>query len=112
DDSVNLTDVLVSREIKLGEQEISSDDASEIRIEHNLLDKSVIEDPWAHKLFFTAHNRNVLEFDIGTPLGVKTLIERDGGRYVYAGVVAGDLLDETVNSERTAFDLDDAIIDK
>ncbi len=110
DENVDLVDFLASREIRLGEENIAVDGTSTVQIEHNLLEKSVVEDPWAHKLFFTAHNRNVLEFDIGTPLGIKTLIERDGGRYVYAGVVSGDLLDETVNSERTAFDLDESVI--
>jgi hypothetical protein len=110
--SVDLADFLASREVRLGDETILIDGSPAVQLEHNLLEKSVVEDPWAHKLFFTAHNRNVLEFDIGTALGIKTLIEREGGRYVYAGVVSGDLLDETVNAERTAFDLDDTLIEQ
>lgn len=110
--SEDLVEVLASKKISLGTNKISVLDESDLEIDHNLLDKGVVEGGASHKLYMAANGRVVAEFDIGLPLGLHTYVERDGQHYVYAGLISGEILDQTVNSERTAFDLDESIVDR
>jgi hypothetical protein len=111
-ESHNLVEFLASKEIELGTLEIGVFDGQKLRLDHNLLERGVVEGKASHKLYFAANGRVVTSFDIGLPLGLSTYVERDGFHYVYAGVLSGELFDAAVNSERTAFDLDDDAIDE
>lgn len=111
DSSQDLVEVLASRKIELGSHPVQATEGSELVLTHNLLDRGVVEGKATHKLYMAASGRVVAEFDIGLPLGLSTYVERDGEQYVYAGVLSGELLDEAVNTERTAFDLDDILIE-
>jgi hypothetical protein len=108
--SHNLIEFLASKEIELGTLEIGVFDGQKLRLDHNLLERGVVEGKASHKLYFAANGRVVTSFDIGLPLGLSTYVERDGFHYLYAGVLSGELFDAAVNSERTAFDLDDDAI--
>ncbi|MER9354496.1 MULTISPECIES: ATP-binding protein [unclassified Mesorhizobium] len=105
-ESYDLGEFLGSQGVELGELDFPVSETEELHLEHNLLRQGVLEGKVSHTLYLAAHDRVVASFDIGLALGLATYIERDGQRYAYAGVVSGSLLDEAVNSERTAFDLD------
>lgn len=110
-ESFDLASFLSSREIELGSRSFDVLEGKHVNLDHNLLERGVVEGKASHKLYFSANGRVVAEFDIGLPLGLSTYIERDGSHYAYAGVLSGEIFDETVNSERTAFDLDTDAID-
>lgn len=111
EESFDLGGFLSSREIELGQKPLSVLDGQVLQLNHNLLERGVVEGKASHRLYFAAHDRVVAEFDIGTALGLTTYIERDGVYYVYAGVLSGELFDRAVNAERTAFDLNSEAID-
>lgn len=108
----DLSEYVKEKEVSLGRLEIEIDEDTKLILEHNLLEKTLIEGKVAHKIYFAAHDRVVSDFDIGLALGLTTYIDRDGSSYAYAGVISGDLFDAAVNSERTAFDLDSELFDK
>ena len=62
-----------------------------------------------HRLFFCAHSRPVKSLKLAQrmPNLTSSLGTPEGARFVYAGYVSGDVLNDTVNSERTAFSLPD-----
>jgi len=107
EETYDLADFLGSKEIDLGVISIADLDEDVIQLKHTLLERSIVEGKVSHKLYLAANDRVVSEQDIGLALGLTTFIEREGSRYVYAGILSGKLLDDNVNSERTAFDLDD-----
>lgn len=107
DESYDLAEFLGSKEIDLGTITLTDADGDSLQLKHTLLERGVVEGKVSHKLYFAANDRVVYEQDIGLALGLTTFIERAGQRYVYAGVLSGKLLDDNVNSERTAFDLDE-----
>ncbi len=102
----DLAKFLETKQKTIGRNQMSMPNGDSIDIEHNLLERGVVEGTANHKLYFAANGRIVSEVDIGLALGLTTYIERNGSRYSYAGVVSGDILNQNVNSERTAFDLD------
>lgn len=110
--SYDLSEYLEHRELELGNLEIDLAEGDVIKLEHNLLEKELVEGKASHKLYFAANGRVVSDFDIGLAMGLTTYVERDGKKYAYAGVLSGLLLDENVNSERTAFDLDEDSIEE
>ncbi|MGX5664957.1 ATP-binding protein [Rhizobium daejeonense] len=111
DETIDLATYLKEKEVKLGHLDIPIEGHQALRLDHNLLEKNVVEGKAAHKIYFAAHGRVVSEFDIGLALGLTTYIDRSGRSYAYAGVLSGDLLDESVNSERTALDLDPELLE-
>jgi len=110
-ESHDLVAFLASKEIDLGFLEVEVFQGYKLRLDHNLLERGVVEGKAPHKLYLAAHGRVVASHDIGPPLGLSTYVERDGMHYAYAGVLSGELLDAAVNTERTAFDLDETAID-
>jgi hypothetical protein len=56
--------------------------------------------------FITGNSRSVIDYCIDDQIGLKLL----EGEYVYIGCVSGEYLDKHVNSERTAFTLDESEI--
>jgi hypothetical protein len=62
-----------------------------------------------HRLFFCANSRPVKSIKLTQrmPNLTSSLSDPAGTRFVYAGYVSGDILNDTVNSERTAFSLPD-----
>ncbi|MBN16176.1 MAG: hypothetical protein CMJ15_13365 [Pelagibacterium sp.] len=111
-ETINLSEFITEREFDLGQIKITTSSGDELLLEHNLLEKGLVEGKASHKLYLSANGRVVHEFDIGQALGLHTLMEREGAAFAYAGVLSGELLDENVNSERTAFDLDDEVIEE
>lgn len=105
EESIDLGEHLREKEVKLGSLELPIDADHTLKLDHNLLEKSVVEGKAAHRIYLAAHGRVVADFDIGLALGLTTYIDNDGASFAYAGVLSGDLLNDTVNSERTAFDL-------
>lgn len=109
--SQDLVEVLATKKVELGAQPIEVAESGGLAITHNLLDRGVVEGKAAHKIYMAASGRVVAEFEIGLPLGLNTYVEREGEQYVYAGVISGEMLDQSVNTERTAFDLDNDLIE-
>lgn len=64
----------------------------------------------SHFVHFIAHDRTVRSQPIDGKLGLK-LFGDDGDR-VFHAIITGDFLDQNVNQERTAFNFEDAVIDK
>jgi hypothetical protein len=62
-----------------------------------------------HRLLFCANSRPVKSIKLAQrmPNLTSSLSDPTGTRFVYAGYVSGDILNDTVNSERTAFSLPD-----
>jgi len=61
----------------------------------------------SHRLHFCAHNRSVIEEWLGKKiieLGKKPISDNDSVPFYYAAFVVSDLLDRSVNNERTSFD--------
>lgn len=110
-ESYELAAYLREKEVSLGTLDLSLNSDTSLKLDHNLLEKSVVEGKAAHRIYFAAHGRVVADFDIGLALGLTTYIERNGAKYAYAGVLSGELLDTSVNSERTTFDLDPEILE-
>ncbi|GGP00626.1 ATP-binding protein [Stakelama pacifica] len=110
-ESHDLVDFLGTKEVNLGSADLDLPNNESAHIEHNLLERGVMEGDATHKFYIAANGRVVSEHDIGGALGLKTYIERDGNRYVYAGVVSGDAFDKSVNVERTAFDINTEVIE-
>ncbi|NMG39249.1 hypothetical protein GRZ55_08345 [Chelativorans sp. ZYF759] len=110
--SQDLVEVLASKKVELGTDDFDIAESGNLTITHNLLDRGVVEGKAAHKIYLAANGRVVAEYEIGLPLGLNTYVERDGEQYVYAGVISGEMLDQSVNTERTAFDLEDDLIDE
>lgn len=63
-----------------------------------------------HFVHFIAHDRTVHSQPIDGKLGLKCF--GDGNDRVFHAIVTGDFLDQNVNQERTAFNFEDAVIDK
>lgn len=60
----------------------------------------------SHRLHFCAHNRSVIEEWLGKKiieLGKKPISDNDSAPFYYAAFVVSDLLDKSVNNERTSF---------
>lgn len=110
-DFIELGAYLKEKELALSSIPLTINDEIAIKLEHNLLEKSVVEGKAAHKIYLAAHGRVVTEVDIGLALGLVTYIDRDGHSYAYAGVLSGKIFDDSVNSERTAFDLDAELLE-
>ncbi|WP_333630008.1 hypothetical protein [Agrobacterium cavarae] len=110
-DTIELAAYLKEKEEALSSISLTVNDDIAVKLEHNLLEKSVVEGKAAHKIYLAAHGRVVTEFDIGLALGLVTYIEREGRSYAYAGVLSGPIFDSSVNSERTAFDLDAELLE-
>ena len=108
----DLVEILASKKVEIDVQTFEVADSGDLSITHNLLERGVVEGKAAHKVYLAANGRVVEEFEIGLPLGLNTYVEREGERYVYAGVISGEILDHCVNAERTAFDLDDEFINE
>jgi hypothetical protein len=64
----------------------------------------------SHFVHFIAHDRTVHSQAIDGKLGLK-LFGEDGDR-VFHAIIKGDYLDRNVNQERTAFNFEDAVIDR
>jgi hypothetical protein len=60
-----------------------------------------------HRVFFCANSRPVKSLKLlqRVPNLTSGITDQDGNRFIYAGYVSGDVLNETVNSERTSFSL-------
>ena len=58
--------------------------------------------------FLTGNARSVLDYCVDDQLGLRSLDDE----YIYLGSVSGEYLDESVNSERTGFTLDNSEIDE
>lgn len=109
---INLRDFIRAKQIKIGNEIISAIEDNGLKLNHNFLEGGIVEGKAPHKLYLAAHGRIVTEYDLGTALGLTSYCVVDGSKYVYAGVLSGDFLDKSVNSERTFFDFDDDTIDK
>lgn len=60
----------------------------------------------SHRLHFCAHNRSVIEEWLGKKiidLGKKPVLDKGSTPFYYAAFVVSDLLDKSVNNERTSF---------
>lgn len=110
-ESIELGAYLKEKELALSAIPLAINDGISLKLDHNLLEKSVVEGKAAHKIYLAAHGRVVTEFDIGLALGLVTYIDREKVSYAYAGVLSGQILDDSVNSERTAFDLDAELLE-
>lgn len=106
----DLRNLLSDKKIYLKSSTITISDVGTFTIDHYLLQRGMLDSGSMHRIMLTAHGRVVSEREIGEALGVKTLIERPEGKYVYVGLVSSDALDSSVNSERTAFDIDPDVI--
>jgi hypothetical protein len=60
-----------------------------------------------HRLYFCAHKRTVHQENLVGKVAnlANTLLDENLVPFVYAGYVSGDYLDETVNAERTEFQM-------
>lgn len=112
DERYNLADFLREKELSLGETILALSDDEHVAVNHNLIEKGIVEGKANHKLYFAAHDRIVREQEIGTALGLSTYVSRNGRQYVYAGVISGKILDDNVNAERTSFDIDTSKLEK
>ncbi|MCJ2040415.1 ATP-binding protein [Methylobacterium sp. J-059] len=111
EDTVDLGEFLREKKHDFGSFSFTGAEGETLKLNHNLLERGIVEGKASHKLYFTAHDRVVAEFDIGNTLGLTTYIEERDGKHVYAGVLSGEFLDNTVNSERTSFDFDQYTLD-
>lgn len=60
----------------------------------------------SHRLHFCAHNRSVIEEWLGKKiieLGKKPILDNGSAPFYYAAFIVSDLLDRSVNNERTSF---------
>lgn len=88
-----------------------TDDFGEIRITLLECDKIASADlKGSHFVHFIAHDRTVHSQAIDGKLGLKSF--GDNNDRVFHAIVTGEFLDKNVNQERTAFNFEDAIIDR
>ena len=106
EESYELSDYLSEKEINIEDTVLELSDDEHVIVSHNLIERGIVDGKANHKLYFAAHDRIVSEQEIGTALGLNTYVTRNGRSYVYAGVISGKILDDNVNAERTAFDID------
>ena len=64
----------------------------------------------SHFVHFIAHDRTVHSQSIDGKLGLKNF--GDSGDRVFHGILTGEFLDKNVNQERTAFQFEDAVIER
>lgn len=112
DTTVDLAQFLSQKEIVGGNVLIPVSEDEYVTLTHNLIEQGIVDGSASHKVYYAAHDRIVQEQDIGKALGLTTYITRNGRKYVYAGVMSGNILDDNVNAERTAFDIDSAKIEE
>ena len=110
-ETIDLIDFLLEKKIEIDSQEVDALDEQKLQLNHNLLERGVVEGKAAHKIYFAAHGRVVADFELSQLLGLTNYIDAADGKYVYAGVLSGPFLDGAVNAERTNFDLDQNTID-
>jgi hypothetical protein len=111
DASINLIDFLAEKKIVIGSLIVDAVDEEKLTLNHNLLERGIVEGKASHKLYLAAHGRVVADFDVGQLLGLTNYIDASDGKHVYAGVLSGDFLDSAVNAERTNFDFDQDTLD-
>ncbi|OWK26131.1 hypothetical protein AJ87_48725 [Rhizobium yanglingense] len=79
--TIDLAEYLKEKEVKLGHLDLIIDTETTLHLDHNLLEKSVVEGKAAHRIYLAAHGRVVADFDIGLALGLTTYIDRTGVSY-------------------------------
>lgn len=110
-DSLEIRDYVQRHRVDIGTSAFSYGE-SEIKIDHYLVEKSLSEGKVGHMLQFSGSGRIVYEKEVGAAFGLNTLIEQDGVKYFYTGIVRSEILDFSVNTERTFFDLDHSQLDE
>lgn len=111
DASINLIEFLAEKKIVIGSLIVDAVEEQKLTLNHNLLERGIVEGKAAHKLYLAAHGRVVADFDVGQLLGLTNYIDASNGKHVYAGVLSGDFLNSAVNAERTNFDFDTDTLD-
>lgn len=83
-----------------GDEFVIGDDVFKVYLSESNSSKS-------HRLHFCAHNRSVIEEWLGKKiieLGKKPILDNGTEPFYYAAFIVSDLLDNSVNNERTNFD--------